>query len=58
MFFNRPQRIRSLDRSMLARVAGENETPAIFADHFQKQVHLFPADLPGLVHDDDRALQH
>jgi len=58
ILFNRPQRVGSLDRSVLARVPGQNETAIVFFDERQQFFHLFTADLPGLIHDDDRAARH
>ena len=56
MPFNGQQRIRSLDRSMLARVARKNHPRIPFARQPDQFEHLASANLAGLVHHDDRAL--
>ena len=49
------QRIRSLDRSVLPRVAGKNHPRIALASEPQQFEHLPSANLPRLVHDHDRA---
>ena len=43
---------------MLVRVAGQNDAPLIDLNVIQQSQHLFPADLSGLVHEDDRTTPH
>ena len=52
MSFDGQQRIRSLDRPMLARVARQNQPRIPLAHQPDQFQHLPPANLPGLVHDD------
>ena len=46
------QRIRCLDRPMLARVARQNQPRIPLAHQPDQFQHLPSANLPGLVHDD------
>src|ERR1039457_1759328 len=43
---------------MLMRVAGQDDAALICLNVIQQLQHLLPADLSGLVHDDDRAPPH
>src|SRR5476651_843127 len=43
---------------MLMRVAGQDDAPLIDLNVIKQLQHLLPADLSGLVHDDDRATPH
>ena len=56
MPFNGQQRIRSLDRSMLARVARQHQPGIAFTYKPDQFEHLFSTNLAGLVHNDNRAL--
>jgi hypothetical protein len=49
------QRVRRLNRPMLPRVAGKDYAGIPFLCQPQQFEHLPSADLPGFVHDDDRA---
>ena len=43
---------------MLPGVAAENETTSTVVGVPNKLLHLFPTDLAGFVHDDNRSLCH
>jgi hypothetical protein len=56
MAFDGKQGIRSLNRSVLPRVAGENQPSVSLMDQPDKLQHLPPANLPRFVHHDDGAV--
>ena len=56
MAFDGEQSIRSLNRSVLPRVAGENQPSVSLMDQPDKLQHLPPANLPRFVHHDDGAV--
>ena len=56
MAFDGEQGIRSLNRSVLPRVAGENQPSVSLMDQPDKLQHLPPANLSRFVHHDDGAV--
>ena len=54
MLFDRSQRVRCTNRSVLARVARKNEPAIAGLNQPDQLAQLAPADLAGLVHQDDR----
>ena len=43
---------------MLVRIAGEDDPAIVLFDECEQLQHLFAADLPGLIHEDDCAMRH
>ena len=53
MAFDGAEGIGGADRTMLASIAGENETPPILPHQVDQGMQIATADLPGLIADDD-----
>ena len=58
ILFDRSQRIRSLDGSVLSRVTRRNETPVHRLHVSQQSLHLLAAKLTGFIQDHDSTPRH
>ncbi len=56
--FDGAQRVGSLNRTVLARVAGQNYPTAVQFRELQKCQHLARTELPGFIDDHDRSGGH